>query len=176
MLPYGAFGSIRPSVLSNRGSPTATPDKSRAPTPDRHRADGLCIKLLRRPDAADDSVAKALVLHGFEAGDQQGFPIPFFFFFCAVRLDAGGAEEVGGKVASWQAKPTMAFLLDRDEAGDRLAAERDLGFAGPHASLKFFRTQAVTLCFSGGKRTPQDDSGLVQPVVGGPGIRQVARA
>src|SRR5436190_2321635 len=87
---------------------------------DRHRANGLCVEL-GWPHAADDGVAKSLLLHRFEAVEQQRLANPMLSF---VRVDARGPEEIGaGRVMA--GKTEDALLPDGDEAGDRLAGKRD---------------------------------------------------
>src|SRR5882757_4412372 len=57
---------------------------------DGYRANDSRIEL-GWSDAADDGVAVALLLHGFETGEQQGCPDSIF---SCVRVGAGGTEEV----------------------------------------------------------------------------------
>ena len=73
--------------------------------------------------------------HVLETGEQQGRPNSVF---SCCRFYAGGAKEVGTRGVMAGKSYNFAFL-DRDEAGDRLAVERDLDFAGPSLAESFPR-------------------------------------
>src|SRR5262249_23194444 len=57
---------------------------------DRHGADGLGV-VVRRPDAADDGIAVAGMLHVFQAGEQQRGADAALLH---LRIDAGRSEEI----------------------------------------------------------------------------------
>src|SRR5438094_3259484 len=68
-------------------------------------------------------------------------------------------------------EPDDLLLLDRDEAGDRLAAERDFGFAGPCLAETLPHPGGDLVLF-GGERAAHDNSGLLQSIIRRPGIGQ----
>jgi hypothetical protein len=75
----------------------------------------------------NDGIGEALLPHGFEAGEQQARTDAVF---SRLGLDASRAEEIATRhVVAGESDNSM--LLDRDEAGDRLAREGDIGLTSP---------------------------------------------
>ena len=129
---------------------------------DGHRANHFCI-IGGWPNSADDGVAETLLPHIFETSQQQGCANSVF---SCLRFDAGGAEEVGTGGVMAGKSYDFAFL-DRDEAGDRLAVERDLDFAGPSLAESFPHPSGDLMLFRG-QSAAHDDSSLAQPLKRGP--------
>src|SRR6185437_13310656 len=102
-----------------------------------------------------------------EAGEQQSSPDSLL---AGGRIDARRAEEIlTGRIMAGEADQGPS--LDRDEAGDRLARKRDVGFAGPG-----FAERAADplqhLVLLGRQRAADRYAGGGQPVRGLAGVRQ----
>src|SRR5262249_10168216 len=93
---------------------------------DRDCADGFGVEG-GGADPADDRVAKTLLSHVFETGKEQSSANSLL---AGGSIDARRAEEIlTGRVMAGEAHQCPP--LDRDEAGNRLARKRNIGFAGP---------------------------------------------
>src|SRR5579871_5018331 len=134
---------------------------------DRHCADGFGV-VVGRPDTPDDRVAEALLPHGFKAGEQQARADPAF---SGLGHNAGRTEEIATRRVVAGESHDLA-LLDRDEAGDGLAREGDLGFARP-ALGEILPDPREDFMFLRSKRAPDLDLLLAQSLERGTGWRQV---
>src|SRR5262249_7102359 len=124
----------------------------------------------RRTDPTNDRVAEALLPHVLEAGEQHGCANSVF---SCLRFHAGRAEEIA-KSSIMAGKSYDLAVMDRNEARNWLAAERDFGFARPFLG-EILTHPGGDLMLLGSQGAADRDTKLGQPLNGGPGLRQIVK-
>src|SRR5215467_2300665 len=154
---------------SNRGLSQQPPIDPRLRALDGHRADGFCI-VCGGAYAPDDRVAEALLPHGLEAGEQEAGADADL---SRLRRNTSGAEEIATRRVVAR-KANDPALPDRDEAGDGLAREGNLGLAGP-ACREILPHPGDDLVFLGRQRAPYLNPLLAQSRAGSARVGQVIK-